>query len=164
MYHDYGLRFMSPTINLSFSASDFVKFCENIEGYLAEELRFVCVGGDMVYPIAMLNDIRIDFVHYDTPQEAKKEWEVRKKRINWENVYFIMCERDECTYDLLKKFDSLPYRNKVAFVHTDYPDLKCAYKIGGFEQQSELGNIIDFKKYGFKRYYDDFDFNTWFKR
>lgn len=45
VYHDYGLRFMSPTINLSFSASDFVKFCENIEGYLAEELRFVCVGG-----------------------------------------------------------------------------------------------------------------------
>ena len=35
LYHDLGLKFLSPTINLFFRAEDFIKFCENLDYYLS---------------------------------------------------------------------------------------------------------------------------------
>ena len=35
LYHDLGLQFRSPTVNLFMRAEDFIKFCENLEFYLS---------------------------------------------------------------------------------------------------------------------------------
>lgn len=34
IYHDLGLQFKSPTINLWISPKDFIHFCENLREYL----------------------------------------------------------------------------------------------------------------------------------
>lgn len=40
VYHDWGLPFNSPTINLWMVQPDFLKFVTNIQYYIKEELSF----------------------------------------------------------------------------------------------------------------------------
>ena len=112
-----------------------------------------------IYPTGLLGDIEILFVHYKSYEEGKQIWEERKKRINWDNLFFVGIARgDLCTYDTIKRFDQLPYENKVIFTNKEYPEFKSAYCIKGFEKQKEVGILVDYKRQILKRrYLDDFD-------
>ncbi len=39
MYHDLGLKFCSPTINLFMEADDYIRFVERLEHYLSIDAR-----------------------------------------------------------------------------------------------------------------------------
>lgn len=157
IYYDLGLPFLSPTINLTIGMNDFVRFAENLKFYM--EKQIVKIDGENECPAGMLGNIRINFVHYETFEEGLLKWEERKKRINWDNLIFIGSERGDCTYETIQRFDKLPYRNKVILTHVDYPEIKSAYCIKGFEEKEELGRILDFKDQFIKRrYLDDFDY------
>lgn len=159
--HDLGIQFNSPTVNLYIEAKDFIKFLSSIKEYLQYELDFI--DESTSYPIAQLHDIKIYFVHYKNNEEAREKWNQRKNRINEKNIYVMMCERDGCTYDNLKEFDKLPYKNKVVFTHIKYPQIKSSYYIRGFENENELGDIIAVMPHSIKRYYDQFNYADWLK-
>lgn len=99
-------------------------------------------------------------MHYKSFDEAKIKWEQRVNRINKENLYLIFVQREGCTEDLLKRFDNLPYRNKVAFTAKTMPDIKCSYYIDGSAQRN--GEVMDLCSYKGdftgKRWIDDFDY------
>lgn len=157
IYYDLGLPFLSPTINLTIGMNDFVKFAENLKWYMEKE--FVELEDKSGFPTGMLGDIKIHFVHYRTFEEGRLKWEERKQRINWNNLFFIGSERGDCTYDTVKHFDQLPYKNKVVFTHLPYKEIDSAYCIKGFEKENELGLILSFKDQFLKRrYLDDFDY------
>ena len=40
LFHDLGLQFRSPTVNLMMFQTDFAKFVLNMDDYLAQELSF----------------------------------------------------------------------------------------------------------------------------
>ena len=158
VYYDMKLRFLSPTINLSFEMNDFVKFVQNLKWYMEqpvipyEDERFD-------YPTGMIGDIEIRFNHYKTFDEAVQKWEERKKRINWDNLFIMAIDGDDCTYESIKKFDDLPYENKVIFTHKAYPEFKSAYYIKGFEKQGYVGVLLYFRnQFWIRRYLDDFDY------
>lgn len=74
-------------------------------------------------------------------------------------------ERGDCSYETMKRFNQLPYKNKVLFTHVEYPEFQSAYYIKGFEEQSELGTITNFKNHFWRRrYLDDFDYVKFFNR
>lgn len=157
IYYDLGLPFLSPTINLTMRMEDFVKFAENLTWYMEKEI--VEIKGENEYPEGMLGDIKIDFVHYNSFEEAVLKWRERKKRINWNNLFFMGSEKQGCTYETIQRFDKLPYKNKIIFTHIKYPEISSAYCIEGFEKESELGTITSFKKQLLiRRYLDDFDY------
>lgn len=157
MYYDMGLPYLSPTVNLSMSMGDFVKLAESLPWYMAQE--FVPSKEEGKYPSGLLGDIKIDFVHYDTYEEGAAKWEERKKRINWDNLFFVGVEKDGCTYELIRRFDQLPYKHKVIFTKKEYPEFSSAYYIRGFEDRDELGVITFFREQPLKRrYLDDFDY------
>lgn len=158
IYYDMKLKYLSPTINLSFDMNDFVKMLENLKWYMNQEVvpyedkRFD-------YPTGMIGDIEIRFNHYNSFDEAVNKWNERKERINYDNLFVLGVETDGCTYETLKKFDQLPYKNKVIFTHKFYPEFKSAYYIKGFEKNNEVGVLINFKNQFFiRRYLDDFDY------
>lgn len=158
VYYDMKLKFLSPTINLSFDMNDYVKFLSNLRWYLEQEIT-PYKDERFDYPTGMLGDIEIRFNHYKTFEEGVKKWEERKKRINWDNLFIFGIDGDDCTYESIKKFDSLPYENKVIFTHKNYPEFKSAYYIKGFEQESGVGVLLYFKKqFLIRRYLDDFDY------
>lgn len=163
IYHDMGLRFLSPTVNLAISMADFVKMAEHLKRYMEEEI--VEIKGENGCPVGLLGDVKINFVHYDTFEEGAKKWEERKRRINWDNIFIVGTEKDGCCYETLQRFDRLPYKNKVVFTHKEYPEFSSAYYIKGFEEKEELGVLTFYKKQFFRRrFIDDFDYVEFLNR
>ena len=157
IYYDMELPYLTPTVNLSIEMNDFVRMAENLEWYMGQEL--VEVKGESSCPVGMLGDVRIQLVHYESFDEGFRKWEERKRRINWDNLFFMGVEKVGGTYETIQKFDRLPYENKVIFTHVRYPEFSSAYYIKGFEDRNELGVVTFFKKQFLKRrYLDDFDY------
>lgn len=153
---DMGLKFSSPTVNLYIIPKDFVKFCSKLEYYLNQQLKWV--KEDMNCPVAMLDDITIYFLHYKTEEEAEMKWNERKTRVNYDNLYFIMTDRDGCTYEDLLNFDSLSgCKNKVVFTHKYYPEIKSAFYLKKFKKEGQVGVITKLKKFSWFRDLDEFD-------
>ena len=158
IYYDMKLRFLSPTINLSFDMNDYVKLLENLPWYMEQPIT-PYPDDRFDYPCGMLGDIEIRFNHYKTFEEAVAKWEERKRRINWDNLYIIAIDGDNCTEESLHRFDDLPYRHKVIFTHLPRPDIRSAFYLKGFEDQPGVGVALYFKKqFLVRRYLDDFDY------
>lgn len=156
--HDLGCRFNSPTVNLYFDAKDFIKLLSNPTKYFEEEL--IEISSEEIFPVGMLGDVKVYFMHYKNFDEAKKKWDERKERINYDNMFVMMTDKNGCTEEDIKTFDELPYKNKVIFTHKEYPKYKSAYYMKGFEREGEVGILSDWKpgKFLFRRYLDNFDY------
>lgn len=157
---DLGIKFNTPTINLFFYPEDYLRFLGNIKENLKFELREE-KDDRFNYPIGNLNGIKIHFMHYTTFDEAKVKWEERKQRINYNNIFIIFTDRDGCTYKQMKKFDELPYKNKVIFTHKEYPEIQSSYYIKGFENENSVGILSEYIGNTCKRYLYKFDFIKW---
>ena len=162
MLHDLGCQFNSPTVNLLFQPDDFLKFVSSPEKYLSADLKETQIEG-ISYPVGQLNDVLVFFMHYGSFNEAKEAWERRKKRVNMDNVYIVMTDKDGCTYEHIKRFEELPYKNKVIFTHKEYKEFPSSCYIPGFESDGEVGVLSDWKPQLLKRrWYDKFDYVSFF--
>ena len=135
IYYDLDLPYLSPTINMSIEMNDFVRLIENLEWYMGQKLIRIEEEAEE-YPVGTLGDVKIHFIHYRTFEEAAWKWEERKKRINRDNLFIIGTDKDGCTYETIRRFEQLPYKNKVIFTHIRYPEFSSAYYIKGFEKVS----------------------------
>ena len=165
IYNSLGLKFNSPTINEYMSAKDFIKFLNNLDYYLS--LNPIYLSDDVKYPVAQLGDLTIYCVHYKTFNEFYEKWNERKKRVNKDNLFIIMTERDGCEYVDIVEFDKLPYENKVIFVHKEMPEISSSYYIpntkeivDGIVVTKPLTNYIGM--FSGKRYIDLFDYVNFF--
>lgn len=162
--HDLKLKFNSPFVNLWIKPKDFIKMLKNLKYYMDCELSFTNEE-DIAYPIGIIDDIKIYFQHYKSEEEAKNKWNERRRRINYDNLFVLFTDRDGCTKQDLIDFDNLEYKNKAVFVHKPLPDIKSAIYIKGFEQNDSVGICMDYRGlFSLKRYYDDFDYVTWFNQ
>lgn len=103
IYHDLGAQFLSPTVNTFIPEPDFVKLAGNLRYYMEQEL---VMRWEETYPVGMLADVQIHFMHYATCAEAKESWERRKKRINYDRVLVLATDRDgfdEAVYEQWKQ-------------------------------------------------------------
>lgn len=155
--HDMKCRFNSPTVNLYIEAEDFLKFLNNPQKHLNK--RPVEIDSNMSFPVGKIDDITLYFMHYKSFEEAANKWVERSKRVDFNNLFVMMTDKNGCTYENIAEFDALPYKNKVIFTHKPYPEFKSAYYIKGFENDGEVGILSDDKP-GFwkRRWLDDFDY------
>ena len=162
LYHDLSLKFCSPFINLWLTPKDFIKYLQDVNFYSTQELIFVKEEG-IDYPVAYLGDIKIYFMHYKTEKEAKAKWEERSSRMNFDNAYILFIENEYTTEQDLIDFDQLPFENKVVFVHQNHPEIKCAFKMTGHENDDSFGGYYRYlNNHTGKKYYDEFDYVSWF--
>ena len=164
-YHDAGRQFTSPTINMAIDGEDFVRFLERPEHYLGiRDFEFVEYP-DLSYPVARLDDIEIRFVHYKTREECVEKWAGRAERIDWEHLYIIGTDRDGLYKpELLKRFDSLPYENKVLFTAKEHPEYPWAIQIPQFRKQEQVSIVSYYADCKGHRYYDTcLDIAYWIK-
>ena len=159
--HDLDLKFLSPTVNLFFFPGDFIKFVENLDFYLQQELQFID-NKNYNYPVGILKDIQIHFMHYKNKEDAKLQWEKRCKRINRKNIFIMMTDRDGCSEDMIRRFDELPYKNKVIFTNKEYKQFPSAFHISGFDNGPSVGHLFKFQNTFGKKYFDNFDYIKWF--
>lgn len=159
MYHDLGVEFQSPVINMRFTPHDFIRMITNLDRYMHETIVFI--EADKKYPVGVLGDIVIEFVHYKTQEEVIEKWENRKKRIHKDNMFF-MCNDEGLTYDEMKLYDSLPYKNKILFSSVPRDEIKCSVYCPDFPEYTNV-ELIQFSNWFGKRYYQEyFDYVKWF--
>lgn len=162
--HELGQCFNSPTINMYFNTSDFIKFVNNIDYYLNCDWKDISCD-KYNHPVAQIDDIKIYLVHYKTVKEAKQKWDERKKRINYDNIFIIAVERDGCTLKEIKEFDKLPFKNKVIFTKCDMPNLKSTYHIPNTEDGERIIDICKYKsRTTGRRWIDDYDYVRFLNR
>lgn len=126
-YNLHKAKFNSPTIDLFFMAEDYIKFVKNLKYYMSLQMKFVSLQDSkhhkhlenrkygFTFPIGVLDDIEIMFMHYKTEKEVVESWERRKKRINYDNIIFKFNDQNLCEDKHLLEFDKLPLENKIIF-------------------------------------------------
>ncbi len=163
--HDLNEPFNSPFVNLYLSPKDFIRYLQNIEFYRQQRLEFI--PSEKNHPIGKLADITVHFMHYHSEQEAGEKWQIRTARMNFDNLFIIMTDKDGAqgiAYEDLVAFDRLPFKNKVVFTHKPYPELQSAFYIKGFENQNQVGDIFTFSGWNGVKYYDQFNYVKWFNQ
>lgn len=161
LYHDLGMRFLSPTVNLYFDAEDYLEFLENLEFYLQCEMTD---GGDGNGVIGVLNGkIKVYGIHYDTFEELKLKWDSRRSRVNLDNLYVIGVYRDGFTDELVKRFCALPFKNKVFLSHKeiDCEHNDCIVKVDCGSNAVEVPGADKMKSRKTRLYDSAFDFVEW---
>ncbi|MDE7384851.1 MAG: DUF1919 domain-containing protein, partial [Anaeroplasmataceae bacterium] len=137
---------------------DFIKLCYNLKEYMEADVTELKTN--QKYPIGLLKDIKIHFLHYNSFDEARKKWNERKKRIDWDNIFIIRSDRDNFKEELVDEFLSLPYK-KVLFSHKDYKKDEIVF----VERDKNKREVADLTKYfnlkGVKVYEYYFDFDKW---
>ena len=104
--HELGMEFKTPTILLQILPEDFPRFCKRLKDYLDYELvectNFTpyeqgkltkMFGGKPNIPIGLIGDVLVCFQHYETFEEAKRKWDERKDRVDYDHIGYIFHAR-----------------------------------------------------------------------
>lgn len=160
IYHQLGLAFKSPTINLFFDDHSFLLFANNIEYYFSQPMEEV--KSKKQFPQGCIDNIYINFNHYKTYDEAKESWNKRKERVIYDKIFVIW---DATNSNRLSKkdielFNSIPYP-KIALIKEDIglPFNNCCFIT--FKQPHFREQILTYWKNG-RMYFNQFNFVKWF--
>lgn len=133
VYESYDLPKESPTVGMFFMADEYIKFLGDIKGYTSKELTFIPPEQSRhaaelrrdkrfgSYPIGLINDVEIAFLHYHSEQEAKEKWERRCARINWDRLIVKFNDQNGCTEEHVRAFSAMPFENKLFFTIHNWP-------------------------------------------
>lgn len=150
VYRIYNLPYMTPTIGLFIMPEDYLKFIKNLNYYLSLELEFIDfkesrfydylsenVGKFGKYPIGRLDDIEIQFLHYEDEIEAREKWNRRKKRINKNNIIYKFNDQNGCKKEQIKEFCDLNSPNKLCFVsNKEYKNIDGVMYVKEFKKNN----------------------------
>lgn len=162
IYHKFHLEYNSPTTWSYIFPEEFLRFMENYRWYLKQPLEFrdvsqhVCVLKNKQecglsklsgYPIGVLGgDVEIHFLHYKSREEALDKWNRRLKRVNYNNLFFVLSEGNEFKEEYFQRFDKLPFEHKLFL--TGKPRSDCRYAVWLRD------NSYDMYPYVFQNYVD----------
>ncbi len=159
IYHDLGVRFDSPTINLWIPLPAFVTFMENLDEALKADIAEVN-DSELPYPVGRMvigsghEEIPIHFMHYHDFHAAVDQWRRRCGRVNVTKLVIVASENSSCTDDVFRRFGLLPFP-KLLFSHSKHTAEVLGHD--AFYMQSESGlprNVTDFCGYfGYRVYH-----------
>lgn len=160
IYNRLGLKFLSPTINLWMYQYDYLKFVLDLKKYISLDLEFI--ESEYNHPVARLGDITIYFNHYKTNEEAKNSWDIRKKRINYDNLFLIMYDKDGLTEEDLKKIKTIKCRGKIVISNKKYSSMDYVIRIPVNMDNIETRYRLNINKWTGKRKFEEkFNYVKW---
>lgn len=135
VYQKLGGEYHSPLVNLFMAPSCYIKLASSLRDYLSRPLVFVDRSmHDFAnanretyknnYPIGLLGDVELHFLHYDSCEEAAEKWLRRSQRVDFDNLFFKFDDTNGATGEQIELFDALPYERKVCFSAKPMPHLK----------------------------------------
>ena len=157
LYHDFGIRFCSPFINLMIPTPHFVEILSCIDRIHEFDMTNI-TPNNSCYPIGLLNSKwELHFMHYKTYDEAYAKWEERVQRMDFTKLYVILVETHSASYKDLVDFDKLPFKNKIILTHKVYPDIKNSVLIKQYDGINLNGELFwPANRFGASKY-DQFD-------
>lgn len=143
-YKDMDMQFASPTIGAYMSGGDFVRFVSNLEDYLSRTLQ---MRWGEEYPIGILGDLQIHFMHYGTCRQAREAWQRRCGRINRERLMVLCTDRDGFTDEDFALWKELPYPKVLFTANETYRHHPDSLYFREFAKQGCVGELIPRRKF-----------------
>lgn len=146
-------------INLWMNQKDFLKMAHDLKSYMSKELVFV--KGEYDYPIALLGDVKVYFNHSKTEEEALHSWERRKTRINYDNLYIIMYDRDGLTdedFDVLSKINC---KNRIVLSDIDNSKFPFIKRLKSHPEKVNGPQYLDKDIFGIRTFEKQWDYVDW---
>ena len=153
-----GKEFRSPTVNLWMRQRDFLKLAAHLKTYLSYELEFVDSEHD--YPVARLHDVLIYFNHSKSADEAAADWDRRKPRINYDNLFLLMYDRENLTLEELREIEEIPCRGRIIFSDKERPELDYVVTMKTTDRPMSA-QCMDKNWLGIRSFERQFDFVKW---
>lgn len=144
IYHDMGMKFLSPTINLYLEAKDFIEMVENLEEYMEMPINVKEENGLV---IGELGKLRVIFLHYDKIDEAKEKWEERKKRILWDKIFVICTDRDGFDDECFERFKKLKYPKALITRNPKWKDEEFCVYLDKYSKDEYIPNTIPTREF-----------------
>lgn len=133
-YHQLGLQFCSPFINMFILEKDYITFLKQPDYYMQQNIIFDHWNYneklEMNYPVCKCGDICLFFNHYSSFEEAEECWYKRRERINWKNIFVMFYTNSR---ELAYEFDILNYEKKICFTMDEF-DIKSCYSLGRYNE------------------------------
>ncbi len=123
-YHDMGMKFDSPTINLFFTANDYLRFVLKLDYYLSLPLE---MHWGEEYPIGILGDVNIYFMHYETCTKAEESWKRRVQRIHQDKIMILATDRNGFGKAEYQIWEKIPYPKLLFTVHPEFSEDSVLY-------------------------------------
>lgn len=139
LYHDLGAPFLSPTVNLFIPAKDFLRMCTDLEHYM--RLPITVHMGEH-WPVGLLGDVRIEFMHYASCNEAEAAWTRRAARIRYDRIMIIGTDRDGFDGEAFAAFKRLPYPKVLFTANPAYAQDADSVYLPRFRQSGVVGDLI----------------------
>ena len=172
LYHDFQMKFNSPTINLFFETeNDYIEYLSDLDYYSTTE-PVEKKDKEVSWPVGEIqNDnkvITIHFMHYNSFDEARNKWIERGKRIDKAHLYvlWLVGNFDGPSVENYNRFMELNYKNKLLITGRGFPyNDRIIVKPGYINRENSPGQWA--KRIGEtsnKRYIDEVDFVKYFNR
>lgn len=159
LYHQLGLQFTSPTINLMILNQDFKKMILNLKYYMSLTPVVYHDPSFPNVPSAIIDDVIIHFTHYDTADEGIRAWEKRKGRINYDNLYIIISDIDLSENDIID-LQSAECKKIVVMTSKNYNYEHCLF-LPAYQGQKHVGELLRKTIAGKWQFEHFFDFVGW---
>lgn len=118
IYNLLGMRFTSPLINMFVKDDDYFSLIENFKQNMESEILLTGInydsGTQLKYPVYTIRNtgIKLYMNHYGDFSVAKEKWDIRKTRINYDNIIYIFKAENQ---ESANKFSKMNIGKKIMF-------------------------------------------------
>jgi uncharacterized protein (DUF1919 family) len=149
VYQWYNKPYNSPFVGLGVYGECYIKLLSNFDYYMNLALKFKPQEESIhpykfknsFYPMGVLEDVEIHFVHYKTIEEAKEKWTKRTNRMlkikDKNNYFFKICDDWKANDEQINEFHNLPFKNKVSFVPDNKKTIDSPFQIAIYERHKK---------------------------
>jgi uncharacterized protein (DUF1919 family) len=156
----------TPFVGVFILPECFVKLAEDFDAYMDLEMQFIREskypqvnqirekhGED--YPLGLLGDVEVNFLHYGSEEEALEKWNRRKARMKRDHLFFILIANGPCDEALMERFVGDDPEHRVCFHRNERISRPgCVYIPSEIE---DMGNLYS----QYHRFVGRFDFADW---
>lgn len=152
IYKSFGLPYLTPFMWVGITPLEYLKLLSNLKEYL-KCTPIQIYKPEYNFPIGMIGDICIYFIHSTSFEDGINKWCRRVERINWDNIFVKMAIFDESQ---AIEFDKLPFKNKVGFTPMEY-NLESCICMNEWQNPLVASRYFSFGAYvqlGYMQYFD----------
>ncbi len=143
-YHTLGIECLSPFKNLFLNDEDYLHIISNLEKYMQLEPMLSRYEKEphsgIQYPVLTVGDVEIHCNHTTCFKEAIGDWNRRKKKINYENLFFEMYTTNGDTADTF--VNQIGDHSGICFVPWKTDDRRMLTLETG-SQQTEFWEVVN---------------------
>jgi len=128
IYQELGIKYMTPFVGTQVMTPCYIKILSNLKYYLSSQIVFrnfskyrkvddYRKSSNSYFPLGVIDDdIEIQFIHYQSEQEAYEKWYRRIDRMDWQNIYFKLDEiKLGATSELIQRYFTICPENSISF-------------------------------------------------